>query len=477
MSVIDTLKRNLRQHHLLTPTMRLVVAVSGGTDSLALLHALNTLRIGGLDIELHVATLDHGLRGDESKADAEFVLQIAESLGLSVTVRQTDINILAAEQHLSIETAGRKARYDFLAYVAHSIGATTIMTAHHADDQAETVLMHILRGAGLRGLSGMAFQSTAPGHDDLFLLRPFLNITRAELEAYCAENNLVPRQDATNLQTDASRNYIRLKVLPFLKTLNPKIPEALTRLSSLASVDQDFIETQYHHIVMPHIHEFDGYFLIDREAFRRWHPALQRRCIQQCTERLSSFGETISYDRILAIVELGQIGQVGAIGQMPGKIQLRVDYETLVLETLYAHKSPTLDLLLPTALEIEVKVPGITVIPNTNWLLRIEDTPQKDYEALLAFPFRSRVLLRSRRPGDTFMPQGMDGHHRKIKEWMIDRKIPRYIRDRVPLLIINDEIAAVLYGEKWPVSIPYALNSDDLSYLYFFTDSSEFSQV
>jgi len=477
VSLIDKLVQNNRQYHLFPAGKRFLIAVSGGTDSLSLLHALNTLRIRGLEIDLHVATLDHGLRGDDGKADAAFVCQIAESLGLPVTAGQVDIKELAVEQRLSIETAARNARYDFLAATAHHIGASAIVTAHHADDQAESVLMHILRGAGLRGLSGMAFQSSVPGYDDLRLLRPLLNITRAELETYCVEHHLLPRQDATNFVPNTSRNYIRLLVLPFLKTVNPRLPQALTRLANLASVDQDFIDAQYQHIVTPHLHEFDGHILIDRAPFRGWHPALQGRCIQQTATRLAVTDETLNYERILAIVEIAEIGQVGAIGQMPGKVQLRVDYDTLVIEPLNTREPLKHNLLLPYNLEIEINVPGITVIPDANWQLRIEDTPKPGYHARLGIPLRSRILLRSRRPGDTFMPQGMKGHHRKIKEWMIDRKIPRHIRDSIPLLIIDDEIAAVLYGEKWPFSLQSALNSDDLGYLYFFTDSWEFSSM
>ena len=172
------IQRIIRQHQLIVHAKPLVVAASGGADSLALCHLLYH---AGYD--LHIATLDHGLRGDTGQVDADFMCWMARQWGVPCTMGQVDVPALARKQKTGIEATARKTRYDFLADVARQIGTSTIATAHHADDQAETVLMHILRGSGLQGLRGMAFRAPVPGHTDLTLVRPLLAVTRAEIEA------------------------------------------------------------------------------------------------------------------------------------------------------------------------------------------------------------------------------------------------------------------------------------------------------
>src|SRR5262249_43267249 len=148
-------------------------------------------------------------RGQAGAEDAKFVVEMANSWGVPVTMGQIDVAKLAQEQRTGIEAAARLARYQFLAKVAHEVSALRIAVAHHADDQAETVLMHLIRGSGIRGLSGMAWSAPVPDHPDLTLIRPSLAVTRAQIEAYCAENSLIPRQDATNTDISLLRNRLR----------------------------------------------------------------------------------------------------------------------------------------------------------------------------------------------------------------------------------------------------------------------------
>ena len=221
----------------------ILVAVSGGPDSLALLLLLARLR-EALGLTLHVAHLNHGLRGADAEDDAQFVKETANSLGLPATMGAEDVKSYAAGRGLSPEEAAREARYAFLTTVAAEHGAAAAALGHTADDQAETVLMHVLRGSGLTGLAGMSalsYRPAAQGGERVALLRPLLDATREETAAYCRWRGFAPRDDATNRSLEFTRNKIRLELLPFLNSYNPRIREGLLRLSAAAAHDQDYI--------------------------------------------------------------------------------------------------------------------------------------------------------------------------------------------------------------------------------------------
>ncbi|MCB9453227.1 MAG: tRNA lysidine(34) synthetase TilS [Anaerolineaceae bacterium] len=225
--------QTIQKHNLIPQHTLVVVAVSGGADSLALLHILQELR-PRLECDLHVATLDHGLRGADGAADAHFVAATAAAWGLPVTIGNTNVPALMEQTGQGVETSARQARYAFLAGVARDVGASLVATAHHADDQAETILLHLLRGSGLRGLRGMAFHAALPGFPEITLVRPLLATSRTEIETYCREHHLTPRHDATNQDTTLLRNHIRHDILPQLQTINPQIVPTLMNLSESA---------------------------------------------------------------------------------------------------------------------------------------------------------------------------------------------------------------------------------------------------
>ncbi|HFD38988.1 MAG TPA: tRNA lysidine(34) synthetase TilS, partial [Anaerolineae bacterium] len=238
--MLDRVRWLIEQDRLLTSGDRVVVGVSGGPDSLCLLHLLHRLQ-AEYDLALHVAHLHHSLRGADADADAAFVRQIAAAWGLPCTVEQADVPALAAEGKLAVEEAARQARYAFLRRVAIGVGARIVAVGHNADDQAETVLMHFIRGSGLAGLRGMLprapypqftnpqstnSQSTSP---HLTLIRPLLDISRADILAYCDRHGLTPRFDRSNLDTTYFRNWLRHEALPLLARHNPNVDQVLRR--------------------------------------------------------------------------------------------------------------------------------------------------------------------------------------------------------------------------------------------------------
>jgi tRNA(Ile)-lysidine synthetase-like protein len=444
--VLDT----IQQHQLTQPGTTLVVAVSGGVDSLVLmvvLHALAPL----LNVRLHIATLDHKLRGADGAADAAFVAAEAAKLGLPCTVgeRQVEKTIV----RLGVEGAARRTRYGFLYEVAQAVGANTIVTAHHADDQAETVLMRILRGTSVHGLAGMRLMSFVPYHRDLRLMRPLLLTHRADIEAYAAARGLQPRHDATNDDTRLLRNRIRLEVLPYLEQINPRIKRALVQLAETA-LTQERTAPQF------------SAWLAEGAARGRIElkgPLLQVAGAARLDDiivwahRALAPEHEISHERVAACLRAIAAGDVGTRVELPGGIILRIDYNYAMLER--AVNAPHED-----AVGAGRVLPGDTDkgTEGAGCLLPLQPVT-------LRIPAGATVEVRHRSDGDRFAPPGLGGHTQKLKQWMIDRKIPQAQRARVPLIVVNGQVAAIYWDARWTVGEPFRTDVADTDHSNLFT--------
>ncbi|QPC81620.1 tRNA lysidine(34) synthetase TilS [Phototrophicus methaneseepsis] len=444
----QTVLNVLEQYKRRSPDVIYVLAVSGGLDSLALLHICAKLGETS-SIQYHVATLDHGLRGQAGADDAAFVVQTAQQLGLPVTQHTADVPGYAAEHHLSIELAARMLRYDFLASVVQKVGQGAVVTAHHADDQAESILLHIMRGSGLRGLRGMQTISQVPGHTGITLLRPLLSVSRAELEAYCRQHQLVPRQDTTNADTTYTRNAVRHLIMPQLRVLNPQVAQALSQLAESATVDEAYLQAQFERDIQPHCQRTGDRIAIALSSFTTWHPAMQRRAILFAVGQLAPDSD-LSHERILAAVDVANRGQVGQVSEFSQGWRMRVGYASLFFE----HGDMALplgDYVQMAHDVIEVVVNGRTPIaPGIGLHTSTEPHPTG---FAVALPEGMELILRVRRPGDVVQPPGLFGKHRKLKKWLIDRKVPQHVRDRLPLLAlsgsIKERIVAALLPDGW----------------------------
>lgn len=457
MSLTETIRQTTQT--LVAPGSRLVAGVSGGADSMALLHLLHHQG----DYALHVGTLDHGLRGEAGAADARFVVQTCTAWGIPVTAGRRDD--LSAER--DVENAARKARYDFLANVARETGAHHIAVAHHADDQAETVLLHLLRGTGLDGLAGMAASAPLPGHPDLTLIRPLLHISRQEIEAYCREHTLPFRQDATNDDTRLLRNRIRRETLPHLRQMNPQIDRALIRLADSAALDMEFIQRQLEWAAAGNVAADSRRVTLKRRAFDTLHPALRRHFIRWSVHQVG--GRELDHDHIVAAVDLALRGDTGQQSLFPGGVRLRLDYEHVVIERADAPPAYDGPLLSPGQV-IPASVPGNTAVPGSEWILCASEQPFDEAaasQARLVIPSETNIELRTRRPGDRFKPLGLNGHTQSLKEWMIDHKIARAIRDQVPVLTVQGEIAALMVANQWIVADPFAVRHPQQRIIHF----------
>ena len=427
----------------------LVVAVSGGPDSLALLHALHSLS-GELGLRLHGAHLDHALRGAASDADARFVAGEFRRLRVAHTCERADVAAYRRAHKLSLEEAAREVRYDFLARVAAQNDADAVALGHTADDQAETVLMRLLRGSGLAGLRGMRTLS-ARSHaiGEIALVRPLLAVPRADTVAFCREQGLSPRRDASNESTEMLRNRVRLELIPQLESYNPAVRRALLRLARSSARDMAYIEGQVDAALPAVASRTPGGVTLDRAAFARLHPSIQAHLVRRAYAIVRGESRDLEQYHLDETVRL-MGGSAGKSLALPGGVTFAVGYDqaTLTLGDPAPCPLPLLEgrhrLAIPgntTAGEWQVSAAFAERDGPDERTRDAESGPP--YTALLdAAGIGDTAWLRTREPGERFQPLGMT-HTKKLQDFMVDAKIPREWRDRVPLLVTPRGVAWV----------------------------------
>ena len=451
MNVFSEVRKAIGEGKLFSRGETIVVAVSGGPDSLALLDILNQLA-PSYRWKLHVAHLHHGIRGEEADADADFVRNIAERLSLPFHIRKVDVPRLASESHTSIEEAARQARYRFLAEVALETGASRIALGHHMDDQVETVLMHFLRGSGLAGLRGMlpispmeemrldSIPGEPPETHGLFLVRPMLSIPHQEIVDFCRGRNLQPRFDRSNLDTTYYRNRLRHELIPTLETYNPKIKEIIFRSSQIFADDYDLLHRET-------LRAWEDVTLAENEILifidlRRWqglHPSLQRGVLREAIHRLRRSLRNINWAHVETARKVALKGETGSGAPLPDGLKLMIEYERILIgDEKSFSKAP-----VPQITDIvEVKVPGSTDLGG-GWFLETEylapegvpvPWPEDPWQAWLDVEkLEMPLFLRQRKPGDRFKPLGMKGSM-SVGEFMINEKLPARWREKWPIL-------------------------------------------
>jgi tRNA(Ile)-lysidine synthase len=307
----------LRGYRMLAGGERIVAAVSGGRDSTALLSALVSLR-GELSLEIHVAHLNHRLRPDAAE-DAAAVAKAAERWGSPYHEAAADVRAAASREGRSVEDAARRARYAFLAGVARDVRATVVATGHTLDDQAETVLMRVLRGSGPRGLGGIP---PVRPHDGLRIIRPLIETSRAEIDAYLGRRGLETREDSTNRDTKILRNRVRLVLLPILEGYNPDVRRALARLADVVRDEEDALDALSAGQVGAVLHGTHASVLIPPGAFAGLPVALQRRALREAIRRVRGNDAQIAFVHIEE-ARLGVLsGRSGGVYEAPGGVRI-----------------------------------------------------------------------------------------------------------------------------------------------------------
>lgn len=479
--LLSRVRQYIRRHRLFRPGETAVVGVSGGPDSLCLLHLLRRLA-PELGLHLHVAHLNHGLRGVEADADAAFVADLATAWGLPVSLAKINVAALAREGGFSPEEAARHARYAFLAEVAGAVGAPVVAVGHNADDQAETVLMHFLRGSGVAGLRGMlprsplgeyrltgmavsaltrpatAERDTGLAHDvpplphALALVRPLLAEPRADIAAYCTAHGLAPRFDRSNEDTTFYRNRLRHELLPILATYNPAIREVLTRTAEVLAGDFEVLRTAlgqaWEAVALP---APPAEVRFDLDGWRRLPIGLQRATVREAVHRLRWSLRNINWEHVDRAVWLGREGSTGQSATLAAGLALEVGYAALRVAdegTSWSEDMPqvTAPLHLPSS--------G-TVALSGEWCVALRKLAASELPAgweenrdpwtawLDVDAVGDELVMRPRQPGDRFRPHGLGGHSTKVNEFMINLKVPRGLRAGWPLLVGQGGIAWV----------------------------------
>jgi tRNA(Ile)-lysidine synthase len=437
----------IRQKKLVSGHEKLVVAVSGGPDSVCLLYMVAGLR-KELAIDLHIAHLNHQLRGKDSDADARYVVGLAKKLGIPATIASRDVQYYQKQHRLSLEEAAREVRYRFLSEVAAEVGATKAAAGHTADDHIETMLMHLIRGSGIKGLRGLAPKSklnVASG--SLTVIRPLLELSREETLTYCRNHKLKPRLDASNLSTEPLRNKIRLRLLPELHKYNPQIKQALLRLSHTAVDDLDFIEKETQRLKDNVLKIEKNSVVIKKKDFLGLAPALQRQILRSAIESLLGSLKDIESSHIEDIIEALEKPAGKVIG-LPFGLNFSIEYDRYVL----AAESTSLCPFPPLESETALKIPGETLL--SGWIINaaIEKKPAvkpwknetDDFTARLDLAKAGKKLnVRHRLNGDRFQPLGM-AQPKKLNVFMIDARIPQNWRRNIPLVCADKEIIWVV---------------------------------
>ncbi len=428
----------IRENNLVKPGEVLLAGVSGGPDSTCLILILNELK-DKLGIKLHVAHLNHGLRGAEAEADAQFVANLAAKLGLPVTIERQDVKAYERARQMSLEEAAREVRYTFFAELALRIGATKVAVGHTLNDHTETVLMHLVRGSGTRGLTGLRPSNLWRSQGkSITVIRPLLEISREETEDYCRNCGLTPRTDTTNLSLSTLRNRLRLELLPLLRQYNPEIKEALSRTAKIASDDIALIDEKTSEVASEVAQKTGDAVILNREKLSKLPQALKRSLLRWAIEELIGDVREIELTHIEDIMDVLR-KPAGKSINLPRGLTFTNEYGRHILSKDASALSP----YPPLEGEFPIKIPGETVIPG--WRIKAElvsrekvkdtgitDDPSIAY--LDADKVGMTLVVRSRRRGDRFQPLGMS-EMKKVGEFMIDAKVSRQMRRGVPIVV------------------------------------------
>lgn len=447
--VLETIQR----YNLIEKGDKILAAVSGGADSVCMLHILDSLK-DLLGIELFCAHLNHGLRGETADRDQSFVKMLCEEMKIPFFSKTVDIAELAENEKLSTEEAGRKARYAFFDELSEKLDICRVATAHNKNDNAETVLMRVLRGTGVDGLRGISY-SREDG-----VVRPLLDVSRDEIELYCEENGLSFCTDETNAENDYTRNKIRNELIPYLeKEFNTRITDSLCRLSETAREDGDFLrgyaERLYSRLKNPL--PGSGNIALHIESLKMVDKGISARVFRIAAED-AGLGAKLEKKHIDDIFDIMK-KETGASVDLPDGLRAYNRYGWIAFEGKEERLKRVK--LGKDSFFVNISPPETVFVESLdkNISLRLEDAQKyvcKINETAIDFDMLQgeMLFLRSRREGDriVWFP---DGKTKKIKNILIDMKIPKSDRNRIPLLCTGAEILAIVgsrVSEKYKVT-------------------------
>jgi tRNA(Ile)-lysidine synthase len=439
LNLIGKVKATVEKYRMLQEGDRVIVGVSGGVDSVVLLHVLMALR-DEFGLSLIVAHLDHGIRGEESRREADFVRDLAKGMGLLFEKAVANVPALARKKRISLQEAAREARYAFYEDVRKRNTGQKVAMGQTADDQAETILMRVIRGAGLRGLKGIP-----PFRGEGFI-RPLIETSREEVEKYAEKEGLSFVTDSSNIKDIYLRNKVRHDLIPHLEgEYNPSIRAGLTRMAAILSREDDYLNQKAEEAMARLIKGTGENLSLDIPRLKAFHEAIGFRVLQ----------------KMLAIVLGGDLKRIKTV-HLDGLFRLLTHpapNKVLCLpQGIYAEKHYT-ELFIrrgrPPAVfpfEYIVDVPGVTLLEGLGKKLatrieRVKRGTPMNRDSKVAYLDDDKLLrpvtLRSFEEGDLFIPLGMKGR-KKLKDFFIDSKVPKALRKRIPLLVSGESIVWVV---------------------------------
>lgn len=435
----------IKDNNLIEPGDKILVALSGGPDSICLLNILFELK-EKLQIEIGAAHLNHMLRGEDAFKDEEYVINICKHMNIQCFVKRIDINKYSMEQKISSEMAGRNARYDFFDEIISENGFNKIATAHNANDQAETILFRLMRGTGLEGLCGIkVFRENK-------VIRPILCLSRYEVEEYIRIKQLSPRIDKTNFEKIYNRNKIRLDILPYMKeNFNKDIIQTLNRMSILLQKDNEFIEKSALNYYEKYCIKYKNHFIIKKGAFEQ-DEAIVTRILRRAIGEYSKSNYDFEMKHIYDIYYLAR-NDSGKTVDLPNKIYAENIYGDIYIK--YKNEKPiegdktkiivlNKDHIINSVVEFDTFRFDFSVInsdTNNNESIDLNHNSLVKY-----FDFdkiKNTISIRNRKNGDKITPLGMNGN-KKVKDIFIDMKVPKQERDIIPLLCFDEKISWIV---------------------------------
>jgi tRNA(Ile)-lysidine synthase len=425
-------RRTIEQFHMIAPGDHVLVAVSGGADSTALLLCLQKLS-AAFPLSLTVAHLNHRIRGAEADADMDFVCKMCASMGIPFVSEIIEVKKQAAKARQNIEEFARQKRYDFLRHTAYHVNAQKIAVGHNLNDQAETALFRFIRGSGLEGLS-----SIHPIVDGL-VIRPLLECSRDLIRKYLKQQGVSYREDSSNAELRLARNRIRQELLPSLeKNFNPQIVQALAREASLARETWSFIESEAAEAYQGLHRRTEEGILLKVDKILELHPAIQKQILRHAFKECLGSLRGIATVHIHSVLSLCATGRSGDQIRIPhGSIAMRQFDTLLILQGPYPANA---------AYAYKLEIPGQCRVPEAGarFCCTTCTTPNlktmKEKRFIQAYLDPSRLphslLIRSRTPGDRYGGPG----HRKVKKMLIDGKIPQIQRSTLPMIVAGNEV-------------------------------------
>jgi len=449
-NLLEKVKKAISSGRLIGHGDKILMAVSGGPDSVAMAHVLNELK-RELMFDLFMGHLNHGARGKDSDEDAEFVLSLGKEMAIDTFVEKIDVEKERKRLKLSFQEAARNQRQLFLESLLNKLGADKIALGHTADDQVETVLINLFRGSGMKGLCGM---EPVRKH----YIRPLFDCYKSEIIQFLQSSNLKYREDKSNFKKEYLRNRIRLDLIPQLeREYNPRIKESLFETSFLIREEDSFLsaltEIEFKKIIRGQNHN-EGRVELAGAEFMKFPPAIQRRLVRHAVQTVKGDLRKLSFSHVQEVIELITDGRSGK------KISLPDNMEALfVNDVLSFYRIPNEESCIKnndTAEEICLNMPGNTRIDQVPLTLKSQLFWQSEMGDLSASPNQAWldldktgkfIYVRFFRPGDKFVPFGMTGS-KKIKALFIDNKVPVHRRSRIPILTTPENDIIWVYGQR-----------------------------